>query len=127
MLIMDKCISAHQLALVIDWSPTSLIIRPRGCPPACDGGAAGGPPPGGSNIHLQRAITLYGLPSFIFIVIEFCRSENVLSREQYWLNWLFSLPASLRYNFNPIADRPPFMTPAPRLRRGPLPPKGGGR
>jgi hypothetical protein len=52
-----------------------------------------------SNIHLQRAIALYGLPSFIFIVVELCTPPDTLAREQYWLNWLFSLPECLRYKF----------------------------
>jgi group I intron endonuclease len=56
-----------------------------------------------SNIHLQHAITLYGLPSFFFIIIEFCLSENIFPREQYWLNWLFALPSHLQYNFSPTA------------------------
>ena len=36
-----------------------------------------------SNLHLQRAIALYGLPTFIFIVVEFCNSFNVGEREQH--------------------------------------------
>lgn len=31
--------------------------------------------------------------------MEFCEPEIILEREQYWLDWLFSLPASQRYNF----------------------------
>jgi len=60
-----------------------------------------------SNLHLQRAIALYGLPAFIFIVIESCAPANLLSREQYWLDWLFALPPSLRFNFSSIAYAPP--------------------
>jgi len=60
-----------------------------------------------SNLHLQRAIKIYGLSSFIFIVVEFCRSSEIMAREQHWLDWLFALPSSSRYNFNPVADRPP--------------------
>jgi len=56
-----------------------------------------------SNIHLQRAITLYGLPAFIFIVIEFSHPSILVSREQFWINWLFTLPKHLRYNFSPTA------------------------
>jgi hypothetical protein len=69
----------------------------------------------GRNIHLQRAIALYGLPAFIFIIAEFCKSQDVIAREQHYLNWLFSLPSNLRYNFNPIADKPP-MTPDTRAK-----------
>jgi len=56
-----------------------------------------------SNLHLQRAIVLYGLPSFLFFVIEFCAKDQLLSREQHWLDWLFTQPAELRYNFLPTA------------------------
>ena len=45
-------------------------------------------------INLQRAIALYGIPTFVFIVIEFCTPENCIAREQNWLNWLFALPAA---------------------------------
>jgi hypothetical protein len=32
--------------------------------------------------------------------------ESLLAREQHWLNWLFSLPAELRYNFLSTAGSP---------------------
>jgi group I intron endonuclease len=66
-----------------------------------------------SNLHLQHATALYGLPSFVFIVIELfephtelSKTENrdqLLTREQHWLDWLFNLPEAFRYNFLPIA------------------------
>src|SRR5271166_482730 len=52
-----------------------------------------------SNLYLQRAILKYGLPAFTFKIIEFCTKELLLEREQHWLDWLFSLPKNLRYNF----------------------------
>jgi group I intron endonuclease len=70
-----------------------------------------------SNIHLQRAIALYGLPTFIFIVIEFCKPQDVVAREQYYLNWLFSLHSNLRYNFNPVANMPPLPTPETKANK----------
>jgi len=36
-----------------------------------------------SNTHLQRAIALYGLPVFLFIVIEFSHSSVLIAREQF--------------------------------------------
>jgi len=60
-----------------------------------------------SNLYLQRAIALYGLSAFTFIVVEFCKPLACGEREQHWLNWLFRLSRSLRYNFNPIAYLPP--------------------
>ncbi|RUS28476.1 hypothetical protein BC938DRAFT_481831, partial [Jimgerdemannia flammicorona] len=55
---------------------------------------------GGSyNAHLQFAIAKYGLSALIFSVIELCAKDQLLAREQHWLNWLFSLPSNLRFNF----------------------------
>ena len=49
-----------------------------------------------SNLHLQRAIGIYGLPAFIFIVVEFCRSSEIMAKEQHWLDWLYALSPSRR-------------------------------
>jgi NUMOD3 motif len=35
--------------------------------------------------------------------VEFCDLSVLLQREQHYLDILFSLPANLRYNFNPTA------------------------
>jgi group I intron endonuclease len=56
-----------------------------------------------TNEHLQNAIAKYGLKNFTFSVVEFCDSQVLLQREQHYLDILFSLPANLRYNFNPTA------------------------
>jgi len=45
---------------------------------------------GKSNEHLQRALALYGLDNFEFLIVEFCTPELLIEREQYYLNW-FSL------------------------------------
>lgn len=69
-----------------------------------------------SNIHLQRAIALLGLEQFKVVLVEEYlpdpslsdkeNAANLLTREQYWLDWLFSLDKSLRYNFLPTAGSP---------------------
>jgi len=59
-----------------------------------------------SNLHLQNAIVKYGLYLFTFSVIEYCAKDQLLSREQHWLDWLFSLPSHFRYNFSPVAGAP---------------------
>lgn len=41
-----------------------------------------------SNILLQRAINKYNLQDFYFIVFEYCEIEELLSREQFYLNEL---------------------------------------
>ncbi|RUS16123.1 hypothetical protein BC938DRAFT_476696 [Jimgerdemannia flammicorona] len=69
-----------------------------------------------SNVHLRRAIEKYGVRNFTFIIVEFVEflsdlsleenKANLLAREQHWLDWLFSQPASSRYNFSPTAGSP---------------------
>ena len=54
-------------------------------------------------------LSKYGIGAFIFIVVEFVEIISgvppletkalILSREQIYLDWLFTLPESLRYNF----------------------------
>lgn len=41
-----------------------------------------------SNILLQNAINKYNLQDFIFIVFEYCEPEELLSREQFYMNTL---------------------------------------
>jgi len=48
-----------------------------------------------SNLYLQRAILKYGLATFSFLVIEQCAKDQLLIREQYWLDWLFEKPENL--------------------------------
>lgn len=42
-----------------------------------------------TNSHLQYAIAKYGLSVFIFSVIELVPRDQLLIREQYWLDWYF--------------------------------------
>src|SRR5947208_13217565 len=53
-----------------------------------------------SNLHLQSAILKYGLSSFAFVILQYCKSSDLLKpgEEQHYLDILFSLPAYLRYN-----------------------------
>jgi group I intron endonuclease len=41
-----------------------------------------------SNILLQRAINKYNLQDFVFIVFEYCESDKLVSREQFYLDFL---------------------------------------
>jgi len=60
---------------------------------------------GSTNTHLKRALSLYSLESFEFLVVEFVTDTVLLTaREQEHLDWLFSLPENLRYNFCPTAE-----------------------
>ena len=66
-----------------------------------------------TNVHLQNAINCQGIENFVFVVVEVFKVDpelslksnkaNLLALEQKHLDWLFSLPESLRYNFNPTA------------------------
>jgi group I intron endonuclease len=56
-----------------------------------------------SNAHLQKAIAAYGLASFEFGVLLFSDVSELTLQEQRYLDLLFSLEASLRYNFLPSA------------------------
>ena len=59
------------------------------------------------NIHLQRAWNKYGSENFEFILIELVSEENLLIREQFWIDWLGACDNELGYNINPDALRPP--------------------
>ena len=51
------------------------------------------------NQHLQRSVNRYGLGAFAFDVLERCESEQLVDREQFYLDSL--KPA---YNMRPIAN-----------------------
>jgi group I intron endonuclease len=69
-----------------------------------------------TNVHLKKALKKHGIINFVFLVVELVeiseeltQEENkaiLLAREQLYLNWLFALHASLRYNFLPTAGSP---------------------
>jgi group I intron endonuclease len=54
-----------------------------------------------SNIHLQRAVNLHGIDSFIFVVLEIIENEKfLLNREQFYLD---SYKTDMKYNICVIA------------------------
>jgi group I intron endonuclease len=53
------------------------------------------------NYHLQKAVTKYGINSFIFCVIEYCEPEKLIERENYWFTQ-FDFKSQL-YNSCPTA------------------------
>jgi len=59
------------------------------------------------NQHLQLAWNKYGEKAFEFIVIELVSTENLLIREQYWIDNLKSYNKEIGYNINPNASKPP--------------------
>jgi len=56
---------------------------------------------GHSNLHLQRAFDKDGEEAFVFEVFEEAGSENLIAREQYYLDTL-----KPEYNFSPTAGSP---------------------
>jgi len=41
-----------------------------------------------SNLILQRAISKYGISQFYFVVLEYCEIEDLIKREQYYIDQL---------------------------------------
>jgi len=39
------------------------------------------------NMHLQRAFNKYGEESFVWIVAELCDAEDLIEREQFWIDF----------------------------------------
>lgn len=61
-----------------------------------------------SNIHenviLQRAFNKYGEDAFSFEILETCLShEDMLSREQYWINTFSATKDKDGYNMRPVS------------------------
>jgi len=53
------------------------------------------------NLHLQRAWDLSGEQAFVFDVLELVESEQLIEREQFWIDFLKSCEEG--YNFAPTA------------------------
>lgn len=55
-----------------------------------------------SNTKLQNSVNKYGLENFIFELLEICSKDNLIQREQYWLDLLQPF-AEKGYNILKIA------------------------
>lgn len=55
------------------------------------------------NIYLQRAWNKYWETSFEFLILEICSKEELITKEQAWLNWTQSFNLAIGYNLNPTA------------------------
>ena len=53
------------------------------------------------NRHLQSSFNKYGKDYFVFKVVEYCETKDLIEREQFWINQ-FDFDTQL-YNLNPIA------------------------
>lgn len=57
-----------------------------------------------SNEHLQSAYNKYGKDSFVFEVIEYSTKDNLINREQYWIDELMACNRLFGYNKSPVAE-----------------------
>jgi group I intron endonuclease len=55
------------------------------------------------NIYLQRAWNKYGQKCFKFVVLERCRGDYCVAREQYWMDALNCYHPDYGYNLSPTA------------------------
>jgi len=55
------------------------------------------------NIYLQNNWDKYGSENFEFIVIEYCGEEDLISREQYWLDETKCYEPEIGFNFLKVA------------------------
>lgn len=59
------------------------------------------------NPHLQAAYNKYGADAFEFILVELVNENEMLIKEQYWINTLDACNHTIAYNINPDAIKPP--------------------
>lgn len=50
------------------------------------------------NIFLQRAWDKYGQHNFVFEIVEYCDKNQLLEREEYWINYFSSYKKENGYN-----------------------------
>lgn len=55
------------------------------------------------NKHLQASWNKHGEEAFEFLVLEGCRPEECLAREQYWIDRTHSTDRKYGYNSSPVA------------------------
>lgn len=56
------------------------------------------------NTYLQEDYNLYGKENFIFEVLEYCKKEELIEREQYWMDKFQSYNREFGYNISISAD-----------------------
>lgn len=56
------------------------------------------------NKHLQSSFNKYGLENFSFELIEECEIDNLINREQYWIDFLQTTNREKGYNKREKAD-----------------------
>lgn len=56
------------------------------------------------NDYLQKSWNKYGEQAFLFKEIEYCKIDDLISREQYWLNFHQTFKRDIGYNILEIAN-----------------------
>lgn len=60
------------------------------------------------NEHLQNAFNKYGEKNFVFEIIEFCSTKDILNQEQYWIDTMGVLDRQKGYNIRPETSGGPL-------------------
>lgn len=58
------------------------------------------------STYLQRSWNKYGEAAFEFVVLEECKVEDCINREQYWIDTYTSYASANGYNVSPTAGSP---------------------
>ena len=61
------------------------------------------------NPHLQNSFNKYGKENFVFEIVEECDEEDLLLREQMYIDWAVKNDWENCYNICKNADKPPGM------------------
>lgn len=61
-----------------------------------------------TNKYLQSTYNKYGINALIFEVIEFVNLQNLIIKEQFWIDYYESYNRKFGFNLSPIANSPNF-------------------
>lgn len=60
-----------------------------------------------SNLHLQRAYNIDGENSFVYDLVEKCKKDDLIKKEEYYIKEYNACDDNFGYNMNEKADIPP--------------------
>ncbi|SRR5216684_4650613 len=55
------------------------------------------------NKYLQRAYNKHEMTNFKFEIIEHCKKNELLTKEQFWIDWLSTGNPEFGFNLSPVA------------------------
>lgn len=56
------------------------------------------------NPHLRSAVLKYGIDNFVFSILEYCEVQNLIEREQFWINKTNCCNNKIGYNCKHLAN-----------------------